>query len=63
MVTDTNTNNQAQAQVHNQAHMAAANPLQISPFYFPPKPNTTSPLSLLPPCTSLRELKQNPPPK
>ncbi|GMY25991.1 pentatricopeptide repeat-containing protein At2g02980, chloroplastic [Fagus crenata] len=38
--------------------MAAATPLQISPFSFPPKPNTTSPLSLLPQCTSLRELKQ-----
>nr|POE92712.1 pentatricopeptide repeat-containing protein, chloroplastic [Quercus suber] len=38
--------------------MAAANALQISPFSSPPKPNTTSPLSLLPHCTSLRELKQ-----
>ncbi|KAF3964549.1 hypothetical protein CMV_011180 [Castanea mollissima] len=38
--------------------MAAANALQISPFSSPPKPNTASPLSLLPHCTSLRELKQ-----
>ena len=38
--------------------MAAASALQISPFSSPPKPNTTSPLSLLPHCTSLRELKQ-----
>ncbi|KAL0003877.1 hypothetical protein SO802_011438 [Lithocarpus litseifolius] len=38
--------------------MAAANALQISPFSSPPKPNTTSPLSFLPHCTSFRELKQ-----
>ncbi|KAF5443334.1 hypothetical protein F2P56_035896 [Juglans regia] len=37
--------------------MAAANVLQVSPLCSP-KPNSSSPLSLVPQCASLRELKQ-----